>query len=115
MRSNRKINPPRASSILYSFDDFEDVVAFCKFTKKNYLHQKIYLDKNTVLFEYENKYYICFKNITGSLYALKRFCASISEFGKYIDSSELFERKIIEHGNEIIAKNAVGTIAKRFN
>lgn len=90
------------------------MISFCKYAKKTFLQKKFFIEKNTTLYEYQDNYYICFRNINGNIDELKSFCSSMSEFGTYIDFSDLFERKLVEYGIKIIDKNAVGIINKKF-
>ena len=114
VRARRKELKITKSIIIYSFTSFEDVVLFCKFAEKHFAKNSIYMDKNTSLYTYQNAYYICFKNVDGDSSDLKRFCSSMAEFGQYITSSDLFERKLIEYGTLIIKKNVINSINKQF-
>ena len=65
---------------IYEFYSFEEVYAFCEFTQNTPLHT--YTIAQTIgLYEYKSKYYLCFKNVHGSLEELKGFCSSVTEFG----------------------------------
>lgn len=115
----RKIPVKRKSinfekSIIYAFLTFDDVIAFCKFSQKKFLHKKVYSNKNTSLYKYQDNYYMCFKNVSGNLEELKSFCSSVAEFGTYVDCADLFERKLVEYGTEIIDKNVISIVNKKF-
>ncbi len=110
-RKTLNINQP---IIIYSFTDFDDVLTFCNFATKALTDKKINTDKNSSFYQYLNKYYICLKNISGNTQAVKRFFSLASEFGTCVDSSTLFERKLIEYGTKIISKNAISTLNKKF-
>ena len=84
------------------------------FAKSSLVKHKIFLDKNTSLYEYKNKYYIIFRNIVSDLEKVKQVCSSTSEFGTYIDNSDLFESKLKEYGSLIIANNVINNITKKF-
>ena len=110
----RKASVLSSSTVIYSFTQFEDIISFCKYV--SYLPQKdkIYTSKNTSLFEFQGSYYLVFRNIKCSLQKLKTFGFSISEFGTYVDNSDLFERKLLEYGKKIIENNAINIINKNF-
>ena len=70
--------------------------------------------KHSSLFFYNNTYYLVIKKInlnyehTGSFYSI------LSEFGKLLSVTDNFENKLLEHGNIIIKKNAIGIGLKYF-
>lgn len=55
-----------------------------------------------------------FKNISTDIKQLKSFCSFASEFGTYIENSDLFYSKLVEYGNKIIGKNVINEINKKF-
>ena len=55
-----------------------------------------------------------FHSIKNNPQKLKLFGTTISEFGTYIQNSDLFERKLLEYGKKIIGSNAINTINKNF-
>ena len=99
---------------IYEFPSFEEVYSFCKFIENTPLHNHT-IAQTIVLYEYKGKYYLCFKNVHGSLEELKGFCSSVTEFGTYVDNSDLFERKLVECGTEIISSNAIEVVLSHFN
>ena len=111
----RKDIVPTKSIVIYSFSSFEDIISFCTYAKKIFSRKKVYLEKNTMLYEYQGNYYICFKNIAGNANELKSFCSSMAEFGVYVDFPELFERKLEEYGTKIISKSVISSISKKFD
>ena len=78
------------------------------------LKTKMFLDKDTSLFEFQNKYYICFKNIKCSITQMKQFCSAISEFGTFVEYSSLYSSKLVEYGTKIVSKNVINTLSKKF-
>ena len=103
-----------APVIIYSFSSFDDVISYCKYAKINLMKNKVIKDKYTILYEYQDNYYIVFKNVISGVNAVKIFCASSSEFGKYVENSGLFEHKLSEFGNKIIDKNVISIINNKF-
>ena len=116
----KKIAVRRKSSILnnsiaiYSFAQFEDVISFCKYIYPLQNKHKLYVSKNTSLIEFQDNYYMVFRSIKNNPQKLKLFGTTISEFGTYIQNSDLFERKLLEYGKKIIGSNAINTINKSF-
>lgn len=100
--------------LIYSFSSFDDVISFCKYAKINLMQYKVVYDKYTSLYEYQDSYYIVFKNVLPDIDRVKDFCSSSSEFGKYVDNADLFESKLAEYGNKIVGKNVIQTINKKF-
>ncbi len=99
--------------VIYSFTSFDEICSFCEFINKSSFIAL--LKKQTVsLYSYDNHYYLCFKNLRGTFEELKGFCSALTEFGLYVDSSDLFERKLKEYGKRIISKNAIGIILEKF-
>lgn len=99
---------------IYAFPSFDEVYDFCKFMEKTQYHNQLSITQTVSLYEYKNNYYLCFKNVRGSLEELKGFCSSVTEFGTYIDDSDLFERKLIEYGTKIISHNAIDVVLEKF-
>ena len=95
-------------------DNFDDVVNLCKYIKLSLMKYKIFVDKNTLLYEFKNNYYIVFKNVNLGEKNAKKFCSSIAEFGIYVQNPELFDSKLAEYGNKIIPKNVINTVSKKF-
>lgn len=100
---------------IYKFNFFEEIYDFCQFMKNTLSYNNQTFIENTALYEYNCKYYLAFKNVHGTLEELKGFCSSITEFGTYINNSDLFERKLIEYGTKIIENNALNVILEKFN
>ena len=71
--------------------------------------------KDISLYLFKNTYYLVFKNINIDYELIKLFFSEIAEFGKNINFSENFERKLLEHGKIIMKKNAISTGIKYFS
>ena len=92
---------------IYSFCSFDDFCLFCNFIENSNLKEFISFVGKISLYNYQEQYYLCFKNIRSNLDLLKGFCTAITEFGAYVCDPELFERKLIEYGSVIIKKDAI--------
>ena len=110
-RKTINLNHP---TIIFKFNSFDDVSSLCDFIKNN-SYYGIYskLLKNTSLYFYED-YYLVIDNPNIEQNHLKTFCSIVSEFGKYINNSDLFENKLKEYGKVIIKKNAINTIINKY-
>ena len=114
VRAKRKEVNFDAPILIYSFSSFDDIISFCKYVKIHLMQYKVIYDKFTSLYEYQNNYYIVFKNVQPDINKVKHFCALSSEFGKYVENAELFESKLAEYGNKIVSKNVINVINKKF-
>ena len=83
---------------IYCFDNFDDFCNFCTFIQKSSYKKEIAeLSKKSMLYEYNNSYYLIFTNIDLASNVIKFICPNITEFAHFVNNSELFERKIIEY------------------
>ena len=113
LKVNRK-TPDIAASIVYRFNSFDD---FCQFS--NMLYDNISdnfkkIAKDTILYYYQNSYYLIFININIRFNELKKAFSLITEFATYVNSSDIFIAKIYESGKPIFKKNALGNCKKYF-
>ena len=72
------------------------------------------LAKSMVLYLYNDIYYLCISNINIENSNIKQLYTLITEFGTYVDNSEVFSRKLNECGKIIMKNNAVKTCIKYF-
>ena len=110
----RKIPKAETASVIYKFNTFED---FCDLANFIYaMPQFNYADlaKDFSLYKYNDKYYLSLSNINKDFKALKGVFASITEFGTYVDSAEIFEAKLFESGSIIFKNNAIENCIKHF-
>lgn len=110
----RKVNSLNTNKSIYLFINFEDFCAFCNSLNFSTILNYKNFYENTSLYFYKNNYYLVFSNINANLSIAKNISYAISEFACFVNSSELFERKLKEHGNEIIKNNAIVTCLKHF-
>lgn len=99
---------------IYKFDSFDDFCSFASLlhnSNNNFLIKKI---KKSILYSYKNQYYLTLTNILADVDLLKTFCSLVSEFGTYINNSDLFEKKLSEYGKIVIKNNAIETCCKYF-
>ena len=110
----RKINYLNNNKSIYCFQNFDDFCLFCHSLNITMPNQYENIIQNTSLYYYKNKYYLIFSNVNKDSKLSKSISSIISEFGYFVNSSELFERKLKEHGSEIIKNNAITTCLKHF-
>ena len=110
-RKSVDLNKPIA---IYSFASFEDLCAFCRFLKSKTFKVALSAIDIVSLHEYNNTYYLRLSKIDANLNLLKSFCSAILEFGTYVPNSDLFEGTLLEHGNTIIASNAIDVLEYYF-
>ena len=94
--------------LLGGFDEFCE---FCSYISSSTLNKKL---KQSTLYQYNHKYYLALHTTNLSIKDCKSLHYTITEFSTYVMNSEIFERKLIEHGKIIIPKNAIGTCVKYF-
>ena len=111
IRVHRKIADSNVNPIIYSFSTFEN---FCEFSNViSKLNIKDYISENN-LYKYNDVYYLVLKKWDDIESIESNFYLYASEFGEFVKDSELFERKLIEHGEIIMSSNAIRTCNKHF-
>lgn len=113
LKIKRKNLDMSSKQLIYRFDNFEDFCQFSKFISK--LNKFYSISKSMVLYSYHNSYYLCISNINIEHESIKQLYTLITEFGTYVDNSEMFSRKLIECGNVVIKNNAIKVCNKFFN
>lgn len=94
-----------------SFDDFYDFEMSLTSSLFNKISKSI---SNSKLYLYNQKYYLIFDKLPENSEFIKVLSASVSEFGKFVSSSDTYKNKIIEHGKIMIKKNAIISCNNRF-
>ncbi len=110
----RKSISNTCSTLIYKFDNFDDLCLLCEFIKKNDHLKNIVSILDNVSLYYYNNYYIVIKNINLEIEILKNICSVFSEFGKYINNPILFEKKLQEYGKLVLAEGTIDCIIKKF-
>lgn len=104
----------RDTQVTYLFNTFDDFCCFAKFLNTNSI-ESTNIAKNICLYQYKNQYYLNFYGINLNCTDLKRFFSSITEFGTYINNSNLFKSKLVESGKIVIKNNAIKTAISYFS
>jgi len=110
----KSINPNKLLSI-YLFDTFDEFCDFCTYLNSSRLACLNINLINSKLYLYDNNYYLVLPDIFTATKDCNFFHCLISEFALYIKDSELFERKLIEYGKQILPTNAIATCIKHFS
>lgn len=105
-RYKRKLLSNNKNLKIYSFDNFDDFCNFCVCFKKQFSNLNYYF-KNVSLVLYNSTYFIILYDNNVNRLIEKQFLSYISEFASLCNSSELFYIKLLEHGDIIIANNAI--------
>lgn len=105
----RKSQTLTKSCSIYQFNNFEDFCDFCNFINKN---NNIYLKsifKTSVLYLYNDTYYLVIDGINISNKSLNSFHSILLEFSSFLTFTKNFKFKLKEHGKVIIKNNAINT------
>ena len=112
VKIKRKNLDMKSKQIIYTFNSFDDFCNFSNFISK--IDNFSNLAKSMVLYLYNDIYYLCISNINIENSNIKQLYTLITEFGTYVDNSEVFSRKLNECGKIIMKNNAVKTCIKYF-
>lgn len=100
---------------IYSFESFDAFCDFCTFLKDTLRDRQISeFAKASDLYEYNSNFYLILSDINTNSMNLDYICSSITEFAHFVNSSELFERKIKEYGKLVIENTALTTCMEHF-
>lgn len=112
VKIKRKNLDMKSKQIIYTFNSFDDFCNFSNFISK--IDNFSNLARSMVLYLYNDIYYLCISNINIENSNIKQLYTLITEFGTYVDNSEVFSRKLNECGKIIMKNNAVKTCIKYF-
>ena len=115
LKPKRQIITPNKQLSIYKFKTFEDFCEFCSFINNSSFSQYINKLKNSGLVLFKDEYYLIIHNLKLNVNDLRNFSCAISEFASTMKNEDIFERKLLEHGKVIIAKNAINTCLTYFN
>ncbi len=111
----RKSDAPNSNKTIYSFESFDTFCDFCTFLRDTLHEREIYkLAKTSDLYEYNSNFYLVLSEVDMSSPDLKYLCSVITEFAHFVNSSELFERKLKEYGKIVIKSSAISTCMEHF-
>lgn len=108
VKIKRKVSKPTNKKAMYKFETFDEFCSFCEYINSHNFTNIKNLSKNTTLYLYKNSYFLVVIDINTNYPELKKFYAAITEFGKHVDYSKVFESKLFEYGKPIMKRNAIG-------
>jgi len=114
LQIKRKSIKLETKNVIYSFDTFEDFCSFATYTLNTNLSDLKNFSKDFSLYLYKDTYYLVISKININFEHLHEFYSSISEFGKLVTYSKIFEAKLLEYGKCIIKKNAIKKCLQYF-
>ena len=103
----RKTNTPSLKNAVYQFDNFDYFCDFCNSISKIENLSIDKLAKKIVLYNYQNKFFLIFKDINFKDKYIHKVFNILSEFSKFQNFSAHFEYKLTEHGKIYIKNNAI--------
>lgn len=104
-----------SSSHIYQFNNFDDFCSLCDFFNKNNNIKLNNLFKSSILYFYNNTYYLKISEIKTSNKLIYFFYYSLLEFSDSINFTKNFEFKLQEHGKVIFKNNAINAGIKYFS
>lgn len=114
LKAKRKSQKFTSTSLIYKFNAFEDFCDFCNFIYKNHNIVLKSLFKLSLLYNYNNIYYLIIDGINTSHKSLQYFHSSLSEFSNLLKYTKNFKFKLKEHGKLYIKNDAIQTGIKYF-
>lgn len=114
LKVSRKTPKDITSSAVYKFNSFED---FCDLANSLYTSRLIdykLIAQDSILYSYKENYYLVLSKINISFEHLKSLFALVTEFGTYVDSTDVFIAKLSESGSIIFKNNAIENCIKHF-
>ena len=103
----RKNNTPSLKNAVYEFDNFDYFCDFCNSISKIENLNIDKLAKKIVLYNYQNKFFLVFKDINFKDKYVHKVFNILSEFAKFQNFSANFEYKLTEHAKIYIKNNAI--------
>ena len=113
VRVKRKTVSTKTSNLICQFNNFETFLGFCELLNKINFSTKGLVGLSSLYF-FNNYYFLVLKNVNTSHKHNNKLSSYITEFGKLISYSEIFENKLKEFGKVIMKKNAISNGIKYF-
>lgn len=97
------------------FNTFDDFCEFCNYINKNNNINIKYLFKTSILYFYNNTYYLVIEGINVNNNFINSFFSSLLEFSSFTTLTKNFKYKLEEHGKIIMKNNAINNGIKYFS
>ena len=107
VKIKRKTTKTNFKKAIYKFETFDEFCSFCSYINNARFNKLKGLAKNTMLYLYNNTYFLVVVDINLKYTDLKAFYVAISEFAKHVDYSSSLESKLVEYGKPIMKRNAI--------
>ena len=105
IKAKRKSNKLTTDTIIYEFNNFDDIFDFVLLLKNLNITGLNAFTKDFALYTYKNNYYLVMDNIDKNFDAIKTFLCALTEFGKSINNSNLFKSRLNEYGTLLVKNN----------
>lgn len=110
---SRKVPNMVSESLIYKFNTFDDFCSFAKYLSSCFPDiDKV--SKTSMLYKYNDCYYLVFCNINIKNPHLRALYSSITEFATYVNHSDIFIAKLHESATLIINNHAIKVCSKYF-
>ena len=103
----KKSTTPSFKNAIYEFSNFDYFCDFCNYASKIKDLNVDKIAKKVLLYNYQNKFFLVFKDINFKHLYVHKFFNVLSEFATFQNFSNNFEYKLIEHGKIFIKNNAI--------
>lgn len=111
---SRKVPNMSTASLIYRFNTFEDFCNFSEFLSTSELGNVDKISKSSLLYSYNDYYYLIFNDVNVKYPNLRSFYSAITEFGTYIEYSDALAAKLHETATLIIKNHVVKVATKYF-
>lgn len=114
IKAKRKSNRLTTDTIIYEFNNFDDIFDFVLLLKNLNISGLNAFTKDFALYTYKNNYYLVMDNIDKNFDAIKTFLCALTEFGKSINNSNLFKSRLNEYGTLLVKNNFYKALSKNL-
>lgn len=114
IKAKRKSNKLTTDTIIYEFNNFDDIFDFVLLLKNLNITGLNAFTKDFALYTYKNNYYLVMDNIDKNFDAIKTFLCALTEFGKSINNSNLFKSRLNEYGTLLVKINFYKALSKNL-
>ena len=102
----RKTANINSTHLIYKFNTFDDYCKFVEFLVHNNLSDSNKVSEKVFVYLYNNSYYLVLDNLNAQYKNITKFYTGITEFGSYVENSDLFISRLYESGSLFIKNNA---------
>lgn len=114
IKAKRKSNKLTTDTIIYEFNNFDDIFDFVLLLKNLNISGLTTFTKDFALYTYKDNYYLVMDNIDKNFEDIKTFLCALTEFGKSINNSNLFKSILNEYGTLLVKNNFYKALSKNL-